>query len=87
MQHSEGRIFADVMRLVREARQCGRLVVHIVGWGGRSALTTGGSLLQDCVGGEPSHSKLCSAGGEKGWGEGGDQSGCSVISKKLLHIE
>jgi len=38
------------MRLVREARQCSRSVVHIVGWGGRSTLITGGSLLQDYIG-------------------------------------
>jgi hypothetical protein len=37
------------MRLVREARQCGTLAVHIVGWGERNALTTGGNLLQDHI--------------------------------------
>ena len=35
---------------MRGARQCGRLVVHIVGWGGKSTLITGGSLLQDGIG-------------------------------------
>ena len=35
------------MKLVREVRQNGILVVQIVGWGGRNALTTAGSLLQD----------------------------------------
>ena len=38
---------AGVMMLVREVRQSSILVVHIVGWGGRSASTTGGSPLQD----------------------------------------
>ena len=38
-----------MIKQVREARQCGILAVHIVGLGGRSALTIGGSLLQDHI--------------------------------------
>ena len=40
-----------MLRLVREAQQCGKLVGHIVGWGGRSTLKTGGSLLPNYIGG------------------------------------
>ena len=36
-----------MMKLGRGAQQCGILVVHIAGWGGKSALTSGDSPLQD----------------------------------------
>ena len=38
-----------VMRLVQGVMQCGILVVHIVGWGGKNALLIAGSLLQVCT--------------------------------------